>query len=279
MNVNRILMSSLLILAVAVPAAGQGNGGLLGGEGSVSLSTLLGGEVTVSFDSVAGLTPANLGVSTHLVSLLDPLLRARLPATVSILSGFPVLVRIEPPAAGGLAFNGVASIEVRTPALLSLLNLEDSLRIFAAPLGGPFEDITSSIQRGTGSQNKSFRALGTKGGFSEFLVIIDLLPLDLSIGAKLNRLDQILAANAGAIPEAVHAELASELAAARAHSLAEDDAAAIQDLDAFLATVEQHSGADIPDVWRAARDRVNVAGLLRAGAQTLQFSLRLRQDH
>lgn len=268
-------MGSLLILAVAVPAAGQGTGG----GGSVSLPTLLGGEVTVSFESATNLTPANLGVSTQLVSLLDSLLRARLPATASILSGFPVLVRIEPPAANGLAFNGVASIEIQTPALLNLLNLQDSLRIFAAPLGGPFEDITSSIQRGTGPQNKSFRALGTKGGFSEFLVVVDLLPVDLAIGAKLDRLDQVLAANAGAIPGAVEAELASELAAARSHALAGDDAAAIQDLDAFLATVEQHSGVDVPDLWRAARDRVNVAGLLRAGAQTLQFSLRLRQDH
>ena len=276
---NRILIGSLLSLALAVPAAGQGTGGLLGDGGLVSLPTLLGGEVTVSFESVTGLTPANLGVSTQLVSLLDPLLRARLPALVSIPAGFPVLVRIEPPAAGGLAFNGVASIEIRTAPLLSVLNLEDSLRIFAAPLGGSFEDITSSIQRSTGSQNRSLRALGTKGGFSEFLVVIDPLPLDLAIGAKLNRLDQILAANAGAIPEAVAAELASELAAARSHSLPGDEAAAIQDLDTFLATVEQHSGTDIPDVWRAARDRVNVAGLLRAGAQTLQFSLRLRQDH
>ncbi len=269
---NRILIASLLVLAVAVPAAAQSGN-------AVSLPTVLGGEVTVSFENVTGLTPANLGVTTQLVSLLDPLLAGRLPDLASIPASFPVLVRIEPLAASGLTFNGVASIEIRTPPLLSLLNLQDSLRVFAAPLGGSFQDITSSIQKGPGSQSRSYRAIGTKGGFSEFLVVIDLLPLNLEIGAKLNRLDQILAANAGAIPDAVEAELASELAAARSHAQAGDDAAAIQDLDAFIATVEQHSGTDIPDVWRAARDLVNVAGLLRAGAETLQFSLRLRQDH
>ena len=269
---NRILIMSLLVLAVAVPAVAQdGN--------TVSLPTVLGGQVTVSFEDVSGLTPANLGVTSQVVSLLDPLLAGRLPALVSLPVGFPVLVRIEPPAAGALTFTGVTSIEVDTAPLLGLLNLGSSLRIFAAPLGGSFEDITYSIQRSTGPQARSYRAIGTRGGFSEFLVLVDLTPLNMAIGTKLNRLDQILAANAGAIPDAVEAELASELAAARSHALAGDDDAAIQDLDAFIATVEQHSGTDIPDVWRSTHDLVNVAGLLRAGAETLQFSLRLRQGH
>jgi hypothetical protein len=51
--------------------------------------------------------------------------------------------------------------------------------------------------------------------------------------------------------------------------------AAISDLDVFTATVELHSGSDIPDVWRSAHDLVDVAGLLRAGGRTLRFSLNL----
>src|SRR5262245_31649317 len=98
---NRILIGFLLILALAVPAAGQGSGS----GNSVTLPILLpgivGGEVTVSFENVTGLTPANLGVSTQLVSPLDPLLAGRLPSTVSLPAGFPVLVRIEPTASGG----------------------------------------------------------------------------------------------------------------------------------------------------------------------------------
>ena len=33
------------------------------------------------------------------------------------------------------------------------------------------------------------------------------------------------------------------------------------------------SGSAIPDLWRSARDSVNVAGLLRGAAETLRFSL------
>ena len=276
---SRILMGSLLLLALAVPAAGQGTGN------SVTLPIALPGgilgDVTVSFESVNGLTPDNLGVSARLVSPFDPLLGARLPSTVSIPLGFPVLIAIEPTPAGGLSFTGVATVQIHTPPLLNVLNLGSSLRLVSATLGGPFEDNTKSVQSDASNVRwtTSFRAIGSKGGFSEFLVVIDLRPLNQAIGAKLNRLDQILADNAGAIPEAVRTELAAELADARAHSLAGDEAAAIQDLDDFIATVQQHSGTDIPDVWRAARDRVNVAGLLRAGAETLQFSLRLRQGH
>jgi hypothetical protein len=276
---SRILIGFLFILAVAVPAVGQGIGSPLGSGSSVSLPIALPGgitgELTVSFESVTGLTPNNLGVSAQLVSPADPVLGARLPAAVSIPSGFPVLVRIEPTPAGGLAFTGIASIEIRASGLS---NAEDTLRLISAPLGGYFADITSSVKKATDLKwGTSYRAIGSEGGFSEFLIVVDSTPLDQAVGAKLDRLDQILAANAGAIPEAIRADLAADLAAARAHSLPGDEAAAIHDLDLFLATVEQHSGVEIPDLWRAAHDRVNVAGLLRAGVNTLQFSLRLRQ--
>ena len=274
------LVGFLLVLAAAVPAAGQGIGNPpLGGGNSVSLPIALPGgitgEITVSFEGVTGLSPDSLGVSAQLVSPADPVLGARLPATVAIPAGFPVLVRIEPTPAGGLAFTGVASIQIRA---LGLPDAQDTLRLVAAPLDGPFEDITASVQRATDLKlDTSYRVLGSKGGFSEFLVVVDPTLPDQAVGAKLGRLDQILAANAGAIPEAVRADLAAELAAVRAHSLPGDEAAALQELDLFTGTIRQHSGTEILDIWRAARDRVNVAGLLRAAADTLRFSLRLRQ--
>jgi hypothetical protein len=278
---NRIWIGFLLVLIAAVPAAGQGIGNPLGGN-SVSLPISLPGgvtgDLTVSFESVTGLSLPNLGISVQLVSPTDAGLLARLPATVSIPPGFPVLVRIEPTPAGGFAFTGIASLQLHTVNLASAPN--SPMRLYAAPVGGPFADITSSVAKVTDLKwDTSFRAIGSKGGFSEFLIVADATPLDQAVGIKLDRLDQILAANAGAIPEAVRADLAADLAAVRAHSLAGDGAAAIQDLDVFLATVEQHSGSEIPNVWRAARDRVNVAGLLRAGANTLQLSLHLLQDH
>lgn len=279
---NRILVGFLSVLAAALlPAAGQGIVNPLGSTNSVSLPILLPGgitgDVTVNFESVTGLTPANLGVTTQLVSLLDPLLSGRLPPLTSLLASFPVLVRIEPTLAGNLSFTGVASIQIHTPPLLP--NMQRNMRVAAASQGGPYEDITTSSNPASGIRwDTSYRVIGTKGGFSEFLVLIDLTPPAQAVGAKLNRLDQIFAANAGAIPETIRANLAADLAAARAHSLAGDEAAALQDLDLFIDTVEQHSGTEIPDVWSAARDRINVAGLLRAAAETLQFSLRLQQS-
>jgi hypothetical protein len=49
-------------------------------------------------------------------------------------------------------------------------------------------------------------------------------------------------------------------------------------VDAFAAEVQEHSGSDIPDVWRASGGVVNVAGYLRAGAGTLRFSLSLKSS-
>jgi hypothetical protein len=49
---------------------------------------------------------------------------------------------------------------------------------------------------------------------------------------------------------------------------------AIEGMTAFSRYVKDHSGAEIPDVWRAnCSPVVNVAGLLRTAADTLRFSL------
>jgi len=147
--------------------------------------------------------------------------------------------------------------------------------MYAAQEGGPYSDTTiRNVNVGT-----SYRVTGSKGGFSEFIIVNDSRPLDTVITDKLNKLDHILADNSGLIAAPVGDTLAAELAAARAHFVAGDAAAALSDLDAFLATVDQHSGqnvTDIPNVWRASGGVTNVAGLLTAGAQTLQFSLRLK---
>jgi hypothetical protein len=287
MNVNRILAYSLLFLVVALPAAGQGlavhrSGNLLGLPISlpgglpllgdllsipISLPGGIGADLTVSFENVSGLSPAHLGVTSQLVSPLDPGLLSRLPDLTAILSSFPVLLRIEPPAGGGLSFTGIAEVQLHTHNLL--YSPGTPLRLYAAPLGGAFTDTTDDMGPG------SYRVSGSRGGFSEFLIVADLTPVHQVILNKYDRLSQILTDNAGAISAPVLADLTSGLASSRAHYLAGDTAAAISDLDLFLTTVEDHSGADIPDVWRATHDVVNVAGLLRAGGRTLRFSLNL----
>jgi hypothetical protein len=287
---------AVAVLTAALPAAGQSpagkvvagsissgqipsgpvlssqTAGLLGLPGLgdlINLSIPLPGvplaTLSVSFEQGLNLNLLNLGAGVQLISPNDPSLLARLPPGVTIAPELPLLIRIEPPPAGGLTFTGIARIQVLTPTLLPAASPR---LLYAAPLGGLFLDNTD--------QNSStlYRASGSRSGFSEFLVVIDPTPPDQAVAAKLARLSQILAANSGAIAAPVRAELATRLAAVQAHWAGGDTAAALAELELFLATVEQHSGSGIPDVWRAARDRVNVAGELRAAARTLRFSLR-----
>jgi hypothetical protein len=250
---KKIFAGCLLALATALPAAGQ----------TLNIPIVLPGvlaDLTVSLEGATGLSLLNLGVSAQLVSPFNPGLRSRLPSTVSIPLTLPLLVRIEPLLNGGLAFHGVATVQ-----LLSLLTPRSSSRMYAASSGGSFEDITTV--------SSSYRVLGTRGGFSEFLIVIDHTPSNVVIAQKLDHLDQILAENAGSITGGVYTDLAAQLAVLRGHVEGGQTATAIQDVDVFLETVAQHSGTDIPNVWRAARDLVNVAGKLQAGGETLRFSL------
>ncbi|HEV2853339.1 MAG TPA: DUF6689 family protein [Thermoanaerobaculia bacterium] len=268
---SKILICILLCLTAALPAAGQGiaNSSVSGNaiNLTVSLPGGLGGDVTLSFEDVAGLSLANLGISAQVVNPSDPTLLARLQGA-TVPSGLPVLLRIEPPAAGGLAFHGIATLEVHTHNLEYVTGCP--LRIFSAPLGGPFKDITVSMGAG------SYRARGSTGGFSEFLIVSDPRPVNQVITAKLDRLDQMLDDYAALTPGSLYADLEERLEDIRADYARGATAEAIQGVDGFLAAVQQHAGTDIPNLWRSARDAQNVAGYLRAGAMTLRFSLVLK---
>jgi hypothetical protein len=281
---KKILAVLFLASAVALPAAAQGLGGLLEEVVQVPLPLLnhLTGELTVGFENATNATPANLGITTRQVSPLDLGLLLRLPPLTSLLGSVPILVRIEPPPAGGLLFEGVSSVTYDLPQLplvgsllnpvLSPLLASLPVRLYSAPLGGPFSDITSEVDGGD-EETHSYRVIGSKGGFSEFLLVLDLTPLNTAAANKITRLAQTLNDNAAAITPSVASDLQAQLATLQADYQVGNVAAATADTDAFAATVEAHSGSDIPDVWRSTHDLVNVAGLLRAGAATLRFSL------
>jgi hypothetical protein len=230
------------------------------GVGAVSV------DVAVEFEQVTGLTASSLGLSARAVSPAE--LIGRLPdvALTSLPLSFPVLVSIEPPTTGGLSFSGLASVSLHTEALSYVPNTP--LRLFKASIGGPFVDVTETMGMG------SYRARGSSGGFSQFLIIVDLRPTAVVVNQKLDQLDALVTANAASIPTATLAQLRSQLASARTHWNASDEAAAMADVDAFSATVKSAADAGtIPNVWRAARDLVDVGGKLRAAAGTLRFSL------
>lgn len=288
---RKILAGLILFLAASLPAAGQRlvpdpaqslvsiplqgiTSWTVDGDSvhlTISLPGGLHADLSLVFEDVVGLNLANLGISARLVNPWDLALLSRLQGLLgtSLLSGFPVLVRIEPPAAGGLAFSGIASLELHTNVLHYTPGCP--LRLFSAPLGGPFRDITTNMGAG------SYRVRGSSGGFSEFLILPDLRPVNQVITGKLDRLEQILDGYEGSMPGSVYDDLEARLADIRADHAQGATGAAIQGVDGFLAVVEQNAGTSLPNVWRSARDVHNVAGYLRGAAMTLRFSLAVKQ--
>ena len=220
-------------------------------------------ELSLQFEQAIGATAENLGVSARLVSATE--LIGRLPAGVSVPSGLPVLVAIEPPASGALTFTGPATIELHTHAL----SYSPTLLLFKSSDGGPFRDITQSVGMG------SHRVRGSSGGFSEFLILVDPRPPASVVDGKLQRLAALLAEHEEAMPPEVADALAARLLAAQSAWSLGNALGAIAEVNAFSEAVQAASGGSIPNVWRSSRDLVNVAGELRAAAGTLRFSLSL----
>jgi hypothetical protein len=236
----------------------------------IALPGGIGADLTIAFERAVGLTPDALGLSAQLVSLTDPSILSRLTSGLSIPTGFPVLLSIEPPATGGLSFSGIAAVGFHTHNLSFTANTP--LRLFKSSDGGPFEDVTETMGMG------SYRARGTSPGFSEWLIVADVRPLNSVIAGKFTRLQGLLAEHEAAIPAEIHADLVDRVAAARASYQAGALVTAIQQIEGFAVAVQEHSGSAIPDVWRSARDLTNVAGALRAAAGTLRFSINLKSN-
>ena len=268
---RKILVCSLLCLAAALPAAGEGIASWSVSGSSINLTVSLpgglGADVSLSFEDVTGLSLANLGISAQVVNPSDLSLLARLQGAT---------VPFRPPGAPAHRASGVRRAclpghhDAGDPYPQPQLRPGSPLRIFSAPLGGPFKDITVAMGPG------SYRARGSTGGFSEFLIVADLRPVDQVITAKLNRLEQMLDDYAALTPGSLYDDLEERLEDVRADYARGATAEAIQGVDGFLAVVQQHAGTDIPNLWRSARDVQNVAGYLRAGAMTLRFSLALK---
>lgn len=218
-------------------------------------------DVTLTFSDARGLTADGLGVAAQLVSPTDPGLLARLPGALTSLQGaFPLLLTIEPEA-GGLSFDGIVKVEVHTHALAYTYG--SSYRLFKAPLGGAFRDITTEVAQG------SVRARGTTGGFSQFLVLSDVRLSGDVVSEKLSRLQSRIAL----LPSTEAAPLEAHRAAA-ATAVAEGRYdAALSHLDALASRVAERAGTYIPNVWTAGGGSANHVGELLAGVGTAKFSV------
>lgn len=245
--------AALAVLATTAPAAAQGIVDVTVGTNEVSATVSLpfgvGATLNIGFESVTGLTEESLGLSAELVNLLDPGFLGRLPAGTSVPLAFPVLIRVAPPPGSGLSFTGVAHVEVYTTLLTYTVG--SPLRIFVAPLGGAFEDCTSAAAGG------SARVGGDKPEFySEYMILVDLRPVDQVIGSKLDLLEAALEEHGSSMPPAVLADLEDLLGDARSAYESSDPAGAVEDLQIFAQDVAQQSGVSIPDVWQAGGELV-----------------------
>jgi hypothetical protein len=222
-------------------------------------------DLTIKFENVVGLNPGALTLTATAVNPGDLGLLARLGSGVSIPAGFPVVVRIEPTGSSSLSFEGVYNLSLYTHNLT--LGANSPLRLYRAPAGGAFSDMTGYLQAG------SVRAGGSGPGFSEFLIAADTRPVDSVIVGKFDALQNHLSANGAAISPAVAADLQQRLNQARAAYNTGALAAAIDAVAAFGEEVRKQSGAAVPNVWRANGGPTNVAGILRSAADTLKYSL------
>jgi hypothetical protein len=253
-------LASVARAQVAVPLTVQDNVA----SGTIILPGGLGADLSIVFDQPGGLSASALTVTATVLSPVDPVLLSRLPAGVGLATGFPVDITIAPTATSTLSFHGVAEVKLHTA------NLEPQtppLALFTAEPGGPFSDITATAGRG------SYRVSGSGPHFSEFLIVVDGRAQDAVIRGKFDALGATLAS--GAVPASLLSALTSKLAVARLAYEAGQLSTALTLVESFEALVVAQSGILLPDVWTAHSPAVNVAGTLRSGADTLEYSLRL----
>jgi hypothetical protein len=268
-RLDSVLFSLLLLSASPVPGFAQTAlvPTISGNEltARVELADSVAADLTITFEKVVGLNPSALALSATIVNPGDLTLLSRLPSGVSVPTGFPVVVRIDPTSSSALAFEGVYNLSLYTHNLT--LGANSPLRLYRAPGGGSFQDMTGYLQAG------SVRAGGSGPGFSEFLIAADTREVDSVIAGKFDTLQSQLSGNSSAITATVAADLQQRLNQARAAYDTGALAAAIDGVAGFGDEVKKQSGAAVPNVWRANGGPANVAGALRSSADTLKYSL------
>jgi hypothetical protein len=266
------IAASLLLLA---SPAGAANGiydvQIDGNEARVDVALgSASATLTIRFENVVGLSAENLGLSAQIVDPLAPGFLSRLGSGVSVPAAFPLVVKIAPPATGGLSFSGIVSVELYTHDLQYTVG--SPFRLYSSPDGGSFSDITTFVSSG------SIRTGGSKGDFSEFIIAADARPLSSAIQSKYSKLAALLNQHAASMSSSLQSELISLYNASSSAYASGQLVAAITHLEAFDARVASASGSGLPDVWRSSRDLTNVAGRLRSAAGTLRYSLTLASN-
>lgn len=273
--VKKLLTALVAVLAATMgsPASAQSVELSIDGNeahADIELVGAVSAELTIRFEEAVGLSEQSLGLSVSQVDPLSLTLLGRLPdsTAISIPSGFPLMISIDPPASGGLSFEGVAEVEIYTTALHYSPNTP--LRLFKSTNGAPFRDITAQTSAG------SYRVRGSGGQWSDFLIVADTRPVDQIIADKFSHLQNTLSAASSDIASSTFGDLQALVDDAYTEWLADNESGAVQKLVEFENAVRSAADAGlVPDVWRSARDLDNFGGMLRARASTLRYSLGL----
>ena len=263
-----LLLGSSLATAQVLPVKVTASGNVA--TATIGLTPLLPiAELTFTFDDASNLSANSLGLTAQLLDIADSRLLARLPDAhlLSIPGTLPLLVTVTAPASGGLSFRRTGRFELHTHLLP--YSIGSNLRVFKAPVGGRFEDVTEEIAPG------SVRARSRYSGFSQFIVLPDLRPTSSVVARKIERLRTRVAT----LPAAEQAPFATYLDMVEASVAREDYGNAIAALDLLGARALARAGHGLSDEWRAGRDADNQAGDLLAGAATLKFSIAYLRDY
>jgi hypothetical protein len=289
-------LAGALYLALAKPACAQIVVTVDGNTAYATISLTDGNDVTydadvtIVFDTPANLSPESLNLTAELIdpAVIDPRLPPNdIPLTcgggVAVDPAFPVMITVEPPnipwlfssgfdggaADGGLEFLNTYSFEIHTHDLV--YQPHSTYRVFKAPIGGLFDDITDDVSPG------SVRARGRHGAFSQFLIASDtrgqgaLIPslCQPILGKTLALETRILSSILG---DVLRLDLLNLLAKVVA-LLPLDVVGALAALDELIAEIDANAGTEIANVWRASRDVANDAGEMKGIAEALRFSI------
>jgi len=227
-------------------------------------------NVSFTFDSAIGLSAENLNITAQIIDPSDPALQARLPDgnLVSVPSNFPVLISVNPLLAGGFEFLGAAYVDIYTTNLSYTGN--SPYRLYKASTGAMFTDLTEDVIPG------SIRCRSRTGGFSDFLIVVDLRSPREAAEDKFAFLNARLLD--AAIEPAARGAMQRDLEESYVEFLEGDYEDAREELDDLELRVTAVAGTALPNRWRAGGDLDNIAGSLESSAASLDFNLRQLED-
>jgi len=263
------------VLTVSLPATADVTTTITGRTSTthISLPRTIGGfytaDVMLEFDNPQKLSATCLNITADSIDATEKAdIEGRMPAGSNVVvdNSFPVRVTINPPTNCGLTFENYYDIEIHTDNL-SYVPYYGPYRLYKAPVGGAFHDITASVTQG------SVRVRGSSGGFSEFVVVSD--PSSNYIAeANLNYDALVSKITASTMSMVTRNLLLSEVISSRSSFAVGNYASAISALAPFEDDVAAASGTDIPNKWRAAPPLLdNAAGELVSSSRVVQFYL------